>query len=65
MKKKKILKAMTIIIISLVFITMASPSYAQGNGFVETFDDATLAGWEKEGDAIVETGILKMSPPSL
>ena len=65
MKYKATLKAIAVIILSLVFISMASPSYAQGNGFVETFDDATLSGWEKVGDAIVESGVLKMSPPAM
>jgi hypothetical protein len=65
MKNQRTLKAIAVITLSLIFITIASPSYAQGNGFVETFDDATLSGWEKDGDVIVESGILKMSPPAM
>jgi hypothetical protein len=65
MMNKTALKAIVMTILLTVVVIVASPSYAQGNGFVETFDDSTLSGWEKDGDIIVESGILKMSPPSL
>jgi hypothetical protein len=46
-------------------LLMASPVRADDGGFTETFDDPGLADWEQQGDAIVEGGILKLSPPSM
>lgn len=44
---------------------MASPALADDGGFTETFDDASLADWERQGDTIVESGILTISPPGM
>ncbi|MDJ0497605.1 MAG: DUF4956 domain-containing protein [Acidimicrobiia bacterium] len=46
-------------------LVVASPAVADDGGFTETFDEADLAGWERQGDTIVESGILTISPPGM
>ena len=48
------------LIIIFIFFLIPTIAFAQGNGFSETFDDATLAEREAPG-AIVENGVLKIS----
>ncbi|MDJ0663130.1 MAG: DUF4956 domain-containing protein [Acidimicrobiia bacterium] len=53
------------VLVLMGVLLTASPVRADDGGFAETFDDTGLAGWEQQGDTIVEAGILKMSPPSM
>ncbi len=46
-------------------LVVASPALADDGGFTETFDEADLASWERQGDTIVESGILTISPPGM
>ena len=42
-----------------------SPALADDGGFNETFDDAGHNKWERQGDTIVESGILTIYPPGM
>ena len=48
-----------------VMLLISTPVRADDGGFTETFDDPGLVNWERQGDTIVEEGILKMSPPGM
>lgn len=60
--QKKYLALTTILMVTAFMIVPAV--FAQGEGFIETFDDPTLPGWEKSREAIVTEGVLHMTPGS-
>ncbi|MEK6222771.1 MAG: DUF1080 domain-containing protein, partial [Chloroflexota bacterium] len=60
MNKKKAI-GLFVVILLLTIVTMpATPAFAQGSGFTETFDEAELSGWEYSQDVSVEDGALKI-----
>jgi hypothetical protein len=48
-----------VIIISFLF---SVPVWAQGEGFTETFEDASLSEWEHTPEVVVSDGVLKIGP---
>ena len=57
----KLHKKRFLILILLILLLIPGIVQAQENGFTETFEDSTLAGWEAPHDVSVENGILKIS----
>jgi len=51
-----------LIIVGLVLLLPASRAYAQDGGFSEDFEDQALSGWERSEGAVVQDGILVISP---
>ena len=64
MNSKRLLISSLFVLLTALLLFI-SPALAQTGGFSETFDDSNLTGWEREGDTIVEGGILKISPPGM
>lgn len=64
MTRSRISKAGVFLLIS-VMLLITTPAWADDGGFTETFEDPGLVKWERQGDTIVEEGILKLSPPGM
>jgi hypothetical protein len=52
------------ILLIAVLLVAHAPAEAQQEGFHETFDDPTLAGWERSREVVVADGVLRMNPGS-
>lgn len=50
--------------LAALWLALGGPALAQEGGFTESFDDATLPGWERSGEAVVVDGALRLAPGS-
>ncbi len=62
MKKQSILQIIALILVIAVLFLPAVGVLAQEGFFTETFDEESLPGWERSEKAVVQDGVLKISP---
>lgn len=62
MKKQNIYKVTSLFILLLVALFPTSGIFAQDEPSTETFDNASLPGWERSEQAVVQDGVLRISP---
>lgn len=62
MKTKQFLLGAYALVILMAALLVCPAAAQEGGGFTDTFDDASLQGWEHGQDVIVENGVLRLSP---
>ncbi len=62
MKKQHIFKSISLIILLSFLIMPLSGALAQEEPTTETFDEEALSGWERSEGAVVQDGVLRISP---
>ncbi|OQX65154.1 MAG: hypothetical protein B5M51_01555 [Anaerolinea sp. 4484_236] len=62
MKKNHLLTGFSLLILVSLLLFPIAGVQAQEGGFTETFDEGPLNGWEHSEQAIVEDGVLSISP---
>ncbi|MBC8503651.1 MAG: DUF4956 domain-containing protein [Anaerolineales bacterium] len=64
MIKQHILKAISLIILLAILLMPLTGALAQEEPTTETFDDEALSGWDRAEGAVVQDGVLRISPGS-